>query len=135
MNAPTMHHVGFVVASIPDVVERFARSISATWDGQIFHDPLQKVRVTFLETGGSQTASVELIEPADEGSPVTAFLQRGGGLHHVCYEVDSIEEQMRISREARAVMVKPPLPAVAFNGRRIFWVMTPDRLLVEYLER
>jgi hypothetical protein len=32
-------------------------------------------------------------------------------------------------------VVKNPLPAVAFGGRRIAWVYTPEKLLVEYLER
>lgn len=135
MKPQTLHHVGFVVASIPDVAERFARSISAQWNGQIFHDPNQNVRVTFLQTGAPGEASIELIEPVDEKSPVVAFLKKGGGLHHVCYEVDSLEAQLEISRSVKALVVKPPLPAVAFDGRRIAWVITPERLLVEYLER
>jgi hypothetical protein len=35
----TLHHIGFVVASISNVAEEFAASISAQWNGQIFHDP------------------------------------------------------------------------------------------------
>jgi hypothetical protein len=33
------------------------------------------------------------------------------------------------------MLAKAPLPAVAFDGRRIGWMLTPDQLLVEYLER
>ena len=43
-----LHHVGVVVHDIEAEVEGFARSIGATWDGRTFHDPLQKVKVTFL---------------------------------------------------------------------------------------
>jgi len=62
-------------------------------------------------------------------------LSRGGGLHHICYEVDSLDSQVRASRAAGCLVVKNPLPAVAFGGRRIAWVYTPEKLLVEYLER
>jgi methylmalonyl-CoA/ethylmalonyl-CoA epimerase len=134
MPSQTLHHVGFVVSSIAQSGERFARPIAAAWDGRIFEDPHQKVRVAFFypEVNGP---SIELVEPASDDSPVTKFLQRGGGLHHVCYEVDSLEEQLQASRRDGAALVKPPLPAVAFEGRRIAWVITPLKLLIEYLER
>ena len=46
------HHVGIVVASIQDSIGvRYNRSLGAEWDGKIFEDPNQKVRVTFLFYG------------------------------------------------------------------------------------
>lgn len=108
--------------------------MGAVWDRRIVSDPLQGVRVSFLETGAGQP-SVELVEPAGEESPVTGFLKRGGGLHHLCYEVESLEAQIERSRGAHAVLARPPQPAAAFGGRRICWVLTPQRLLIEYLER
>jgi methylmalonyl-CoA/ethylmalonyl-CoA epimerase len=75
------------------------------------------------------------VEPAGEKSPVIPFLKRGGGLHHLCYEIDDLEEQLRLSRTQGGLVTRPPLPAVAFNGRRIAWVYTKQKLLVEYLER
>jgi methylmalonyl-CoA/ethylmalonyl-CoA epimerase len=128
-----LHHVGFVVASITASAEGFARSMSASWDGRIVHDPLQAARVSFLVTGAGQPL-IELVEPAGEGSPVARLAERGGGFHHLCYEVASLEEQLEQSRAARAILVRPPLPAVAFDRREICWVFTRERLLIEYLE-
>ncbi len=130
----TFHHVGFVVASIQDSVQSFAASLEAIWDGEIIHDPNQVVRVTFLRGKHAADPLVELVEPAGEKSPVLSFLQRGGGLHHICYQVDNLEEQLRRSRAAAGLITRPPLPAVAFGGRRIAWVYTKNKLLIEYLE-
>jgi methylmalonyl-CoA/ethylmalonyl-CoA epimerase len=130
----TFHHVGFVVASIQDSVQSFAASLDATWDGEIIHDPNQLVRVTFLHGKHAADPLVELVEPAGEKSPVLSFLQRGGGLHHICHQVDNLEEQLRRSRAAGGLITRPPLPAVAFGGRRIAWVYTKNKLLIEYLE-
>jgi len=129
-----LHHVGFVVNSIEAVADRFAKSIGATWDHKTTHDPLQRVRVSFIRGGNPSFTSVELVEPAGTNSPVEQFLQRGGGLHHLCYEVDRLEEQLSFSRSVGGVVVKPPLPAAAFDGRRIAWMVTKDKLLLEFLE-
>lgn len=130
----TFHHVGFVVASIQDSVPGFAASLNAKWDGEIIHDPSQVVRVTFLHGDSTADPLIELVEPAGEKSPVRGFLQRGGGLHHLCYQVNNLEEQLQRSRGAGAIISRPPLPAVAFGGRRIAWVFTKNKLLLEYLE-
>jgi methylmalonyl-CoA/ethylmalonyl-CoA epimerase len=134
-NRPFLHHVGFVVPSIAKVGTRFARSIAAEWDQRIIHDPLQKVSVAFLRPSSLEATQVELVEPLGEDSPVTAFLKTGGGLHHLCYEVDDLDAQLRKMRAERSMIAKPSLPAVAFQERRIAWVLTPERLLIEYLER
>ena len=128
-----LHHAGYVVADIAASVHGFQRSLDAEWDERIFHDPIQKVKVTFLSTSDSD-AQVELVEPADPASPVAAFLSRGGGLHHLCYEVADLEAHLTAMRARRATIVRKPQPAVAFNGRRIAWVLTAEKLLVEYLE-
>ena len=131
----TFHHIGFIVASIQDSVEGFVVSLEAEWDEKIFHDPNQDVRVTFLRGKQPGNPVVELVEPASDTSPVVPFLKRGGGLHHLCYEVDDLEEQLRLTRTQRGIVVRNPLPAVAFDGRRIAWVYTRNKLLVEYIER
>jgi len=129
-----LHHVGFVFRSIEGEIEGFAKSIFASWDKRIFHDPLQKVRVTFLQTLNKTDAMIELVEPAAEDSPVQQFLKKGGGLHHLCYEVADLESYIRKMQGAGAILMKAPLPAVAFGNRRIAWVLTRQGLLVELLE-
>ena len=129
------HHIGFVVSSIDKSVEGFRISLAARWDGVIVHDPAQKVRVTFLESGNRADPLFELIEPAAEDSPVQLAAQRGGGVHHVCYLVDSLDVQLERCRSQRALLVRRSTPAVAFGGRRIAWVYTRNKLLIEYLER
>jgi methylmalonyl-CoA/ethylmalonyl-CoA epimerase len=130
-----LHHLGFVVRSISDVAEEFAASISARWEGEITHDPIQRVRVAFFSPVDPRNPVFELVEPASETSPVSNFLKKGGGLHHVCYEIDNLESGLREARRAGLVIVATPAPAAAFGGCRIAWVCSKNRLLVELLER
>jgi methylmalonyl-CoA/ethylmalonyl-CoA epimerase len=129
------HHVGFVVASIEQSAPDFVRSLGLAWRGEIIHDPLQCVRVSFFDPPADSSPVLELVEPADPLSPVTKFLERGGGLHHLCYEVDSLDMQLKQSRANGGLIARKPTPAVAFGGRRIAWVYTKSKLLLEYLER
>ena len=130
-----LHHIGFVVSSIEQAMPGFVRSMMAEWSGQSFEDPLQKAKVAFLTTRAGD-AQIELVEPLGDDSPVQRFLQQaGGGLHHLCYEVADLEQELADFRSRGAVIAKRPKPAVAFGGRRIAWVITAEKLLVELLEQ
>jgi methylmalonyl-CoA/ethylmalonyl-CoA epimerase len=129
-----LHHIGFVVASISKSAPAFVRSLGAEWDEVIFADPIQKVKVTFLKTAPDD-ALIELVEPNAEDAPVNSFLrEQGHGLHHLCYEVNSLEEALAELRSTGAVIAKAPKPAIAFEGRRIAWLLTTERLVLELLE-
>ena len=130
-----LHHIGYVVMSIEESGESFARSLGATWDGNITFDPLQRVRVTFLKGANPSDCLIELVEPGDAESPVTRFVKQGGGLHHLCYEVDDLEAHLEFCKSVGTMVIRKPVPAVAFGGRRIAWALTRKRLLVEYLEK
>jgi methylmalonyl-CoA/ethylmalonyl-CoA epimerase len=115
-------------------MQAFIGSLAGTWSGEIFDDPIQKVKVAFLNTPGANV-QIELVEPAAEDSPVKAFLEKGGGLHHLCYEVSDCDEMLRIMRQRKGFIVKRPSPAVAFGGRRIAWALTAEKLLLEFVEK
>jgi len=128
------HHVGFVVPDIAATVDGFVRSLGAQWDGCVYEDPHQKVKVTFLTTRPGDP-QIELVEPAGEDSPVLRFLrEKGTCLHHVCYEVEDLERGMAEMKTRGAIIARRPKPAVAFQGRRIAWMLTAEKLLVELLE-
>lgn len=127
------HHVGFVVTSIAPVIEGFCRALDGEGWSETWHDPVQKVRVAFIypKVGGP---SFELVEPAGQESPVEDFLASGGGLHHVCYEVNDLDQTVRDARNRGLVMIRRPRPAVAFDGRSIAWFVSREKLLIEFLE-
>jgi methylmalonyl-CoA/ethylmalonyl-CoA epimerase len=130
-----MHHVGYVTSSIADSVEEYVTALGLKWDGRITHDPLQMVSVTFLTSRDDDSAAqVELVEPSATRSPVSRFLEKGGGLHHVCFEVADLAEHVEEAEVKGSMLVRVPMPAVAFDGRKIAWIVTPGGQLIEFLE-
>ena len=135
MPEPSLHHTGYVVSSIAESIERWRDTLSAISISETFQDDTQGARVAFLEFAPGGSTMLELVEPVAADSPTGRFLQKGGGLHHLCFEVDDLEEQIRAMKARKAMLIRHPKPAVAFGGRRIAWMVTRDKLLVEYLER
>jgi len=93
------------------------------------------VNVSFLPSNFAIQSVVELVEPVRLAIPSTAVRGDWWRLHHVCYEVDDLKTQIARSQEEGGTLVRVPLPAVAFAGRKIAWILTTQRLLVEYLEK
>lgn len=137
MDSPSLslHHVGCVVDSIEERIESYRLALGSASASRIFEDPIQLSRVAFLDLPTPGSVQLELIQPASPDSPVARFLEKGGGLHHLCYEVDDLPEQIQRMKSQRAVLIRSPKPAVAFGGRHIAWMRTRDALLIEYLER
>ena len=128
------HHTGFVVASIDACLDQFMRSVGAAWHTDVILDPIQRVKVVFLVPEGPGEPRIELVEPVGEKSPVWRFLERGGGLHHICYEVSDVPQQLAHMLTVGATVIRRPRPALALGNRQIAWVTTAEKLLIEYLQ-
>lgn len=48
---------------------------------------------------------------------------------------EKFEKQLELSRSNGGLITRAPMSAEAFGGRRIAWVYTKSKLLIEYLER
>lgn len=100
-------------------------------EDRIAFDPIQKVRVAFLDLHG---LAVELVEPVGEDSPVARHLTKRVPLHHLCYSTPDMEGSLTDLRKRRWFPVAAPVPATAFEGRRIAWMVHPLWGLLELLE-
>ncbi len=115
------HHVGLAVASIAALVP----------DAEITHDQKQKVKVAFVDIAGQ---SIELIEPADEKSPVSDNLAKGQKLVHIAIEVPDIEGAIAAARPHGFHRLAKPVPATAFDDRSIAWLFSRQYGLFELIE-
>jgi methylmalonyl-CoA/ethylmalonyl-CoA epimerase len=61
--------------------------------------------------------------------------KKSGGINHICYTNSAIDDAVATLRYSGYLTLHPPEPAVAFDGRRIAWLMNRDHLLVELVEQ
>lgn len=127
-----LHHVGVVVKDLSSYGDAYGRLVGMVVDSEVFHDPLQKVYIQFWRD--DRGSLLELIQPASQDSPVWRDAQKGGGLNHLCYEVEDIERQVAESMEQGAMLARPLLPAIAFGGRRVVFLYFLELGLIEFVE-
>ncbi len=90
----TLDHIGFVVDGIDGVVDLF-RKLGFTEMTEPTVNPLQSVSASFAPVSGTGDVYIEFLEPTAESSPISNFIKkRGGGLHHLCFEVDDMDAAM-----------------------------------------
>src|SRR5271165_4875404 len=83
-----LNHVAIVVPSVAAAAAVYRDTLGASVSAPVAL-PAHGVTVVFVTLPNTK---IELLEPLGAASPVAAFLERnpGGGMHHVCYEVDDI---------------------------------------------
>lgn len=112
-------HVAIIVRSIEQALT-FYRDTLGIAPSAIKEVPSEQVRIAFLPMGGPGGSEIELIEPLALDSSLSRFLEkRGEGLHHICLEVENIDDALREMR-AKGAPVLDNEPRVAAEGRAIF---------------
>jgi methylmalonyl-CoA/ethylmalonyl-CoA epimerase len=130
-----LRHVGVAVPSLAPATETLSALFGYRVISGPFDDPIQKVSVNFLTTSDNDAAEIELIAPLSEDSPITSMLAKsGGGAYHLCFETSDIDQALVHAKNNGCMIVSPPVPAVAFGGRRIAWIYTRSRQLFELVE-
>ena len=98
-----LHHIGIVVKNIQKSLgelNQYLNFESTTVPSLVGS---QKVNICFLKTNN---VFLELIEPAQENSPISDFVKKGGGYHHLCFEVDDIHLELeKIKKNGARVIV------------------------------
>jgi methylmalonyl-CoA/ethylmalonyl-CoA epimerase len=85
-------HIGIAVNNLDENVHLYRDVMGMEFVG-IEEVAEQKVRVAMFKIG---EARIELLEPTSDDSPVAKFLaSKGQGMHHLCYEVDDVDESLK----------------------------------------
>ena len=100
-----LHHIGIVVKNINESLGEIANFLSFESTSLPTIIGSQKVNICFLKTNN---VYIELIEPTEENSPITNFAKEGGGFHHLCFEVDDIQQEIdRMVKNGAHLVVAP----------------------------
>jgi catechol 2,3-dioxygenase-like lactoylglutathione lyase family enzyme len=128
-----LHHVAYATRNLEQKIAQLVGLLSFRPAGPAVIDCVQGVRIQFMDMGDG--GLLELLEPHGEKSPVQRHLQKGGGLYHLCFEVDDLDATLQQVRDtSEAIVVCEPVPAPAIDNRRVAFVVTADRDLIEFLE-
>lgn len=119
-----LNHVAIAVPDLPAAMSTYRDLLGATVSPP--QDlPEHGVTVVFVELPNTK---IELLHPLGEGSPIAGFLAKspGGGIHHVCYEVDDIRAARDRLKAGGARVLGNGEPRVGAHGKPVLFLHPKD---------
>jgi len=113
-----LDHIAIAVPDLEAAIARFVDDMGLELAGT--EDvPSARTSTAFLPIPGTQ---IELIHPMNGEGPVATFLdKRGGGLHHLCFETDDIEADMKqLTEKGYRFLSETPQPGA--HGTRVAFI-------------
>ena len=106
-------HIGIAVRMLDEMLP-FYRDVLGLPETPL--DDADGARIAGLAAGESL---VELLEPAEPGSPISKYIdRRGPGIHHICFTVDDLDAALQRCRDAGVKLIDEE-PRVGAEGKRI----------------
>ncbi len=125
------HHLGYACASLARDRAQFEQ-LGYRAEGEPFADETQGIAGLFMTGPGPR---IELLENLPGRTTLTPWLTQGTKVYHFAYEVPSMDVALAWARGQRAVTTVKPVPAIAFGGRHIAFVMLRNGWLLEFIEQ
>ena len=91
-----LDHIAIAVQNMDEEIKRYREVLGLEYHGT---EPVpgQKVIVALFQIGDIR---IELTTPSDDESPLIGFLEkRGNGIHHIAFEVDDLEAELKNFQE------------------------------------
>ena len=127
-------HIGIVVRSLDEGIQQWQKTFGYKQMTEPVINSRQKVKVVFMEKENSM--QVKLLEPTMENSPIYSFAKRGGGIHHLCFRADNLDETINEFNEKKneiRVIVQPQ-PGEAFENDPIAFALAKNNLNIEIID-
>ena len=125
-----IHHVGIVVKNLEESL-CFYRDILGLKSSDTFYDETEDADILFLEVGNE---TVELISPRNVkvSNPSRTWKRREiGGVEHIAFTVDSLEEMHdRLSKNRVTCLLAPTI----FRDITFAYYEAPDGVILELVE-
>lgn len=125
-----LHHVAVLVPDLDAALAPF-RDLLGLAVSRVETVGEQRVRVAFLPIGETR---IELVEPLEKDGTLHRFVEKtgGGGLHHLCFEVDDIAAALA-TLKARGARLIDERPRAGGHGMLVAFVhpSSTSRVLVE----
>ncbi len=126
-----INHIAIAVKDVEESL-KFWRDAMGLKVDHIEDVPSQKSEVVFIPVGDSE---VELVKPTSPDSGVAKFVEeKGGGMHHLCFEVDNIDEMLVQLKDKGIRLINEV--ALELPGRKMAFIhpKSTNGVLVELYE-
>ncbi len=127
-----MDHVAIAVNNLEEAAKFYQNVMGLKLTG-VEVVTAQKTKVGFFKIG---EVNIELVQPSEPDSPLVKFLEnKGQGIHHLCFEVDDVEAEVKAFLEKGATMVdQKPRPGAHHTKVAFIHPKSSSGVLIELNE-
>lgn len=127
-----VHHIGIVVDDI-DKAKKPYETVLGMEVVQVYDVDAFSAKVAFLPVNNTY---IELVQPTNPEDGLGRFLQKGGGIHHICYEVEDLDAVVK-EMQAKKVRLIPNEPKWTPCFEKTLFLHPKDtgNVLVELVEK
>ena len=125
----SLDHIAIAVPDFEKAVKRFMEDFGLSFDGT--EDvPSAKTKTAFFSLPETH---IELVHPLDGEGPIAKYLEtRPGGIHHLCFRTDNIDDDVhRLRALGYQFLSEEPSPGA--HGARVIFIhpKSCDGVLIE----
>ncbi len=119
-----LNHVAIAVPDLAAASALYRDTLGATVSAPV-DLPEHGVTTVFVDLPNTK---IELLAELGAASPIASFLGRnpGGGIHHVCYEVEDLEAARARLQEHGARVLGDGRPKIGAHGRPVLFLHPKD---------
>jgi methylmalonyl-CoA/ethylmalonyl-CoA epimerase len=128
-----INHIGYAVSKINKAIERF-QALGFKTETEVIEDKDRNVNICFMSNGAYRIELVSVLD-TDKKSPIDSYLRSVGDMpYHICYECKDIYMEIDNLMEQKFKVVSKPTEAVAFDKRKVAFLMANNTGLIELVE-
>ena len=115
-----LNHIAIVVPDLNKAVENYKNAFNVNISKKI-DLPKHGVSTVFIEMSN---INIELLEPLGQNSPIKNFLIKNpiGGMHHLCYEVENINDSVKILLKKSYTILGEGIPREGAHGKPVIFM-------------
>lgn len=126
-----INHVGYLVKNLQKTKTEFEK-LGYHPVSNDTHDTIRLVDICFMERDGYV---IELVSPYNKQSVVAGLLKRYKNTpYHICYETSAFDNEVDRFIYNGYVKMEEPLPAPAFEYRRVVFLFNSQVGIIELLD-
>ena len=119
-----LNHIAIAVPNLDEAMEKYAGPLGAKVGKP--KDLIEHgVTVVFIDLPNTK---IELISPLGKNSPILSFMKKNpaGGIHHICYEVESISNAISKLTKDGAKILGDGKPKIGAHGNPVIFLHPKD---------
>ncbi|PQM61143.1 MAG: methylmalonyl-CoA epimerase [Rhodobacteraceae bacterium] len=119
-----LNHIAIAVPDLESSIKTYKSMLGASVS-EIIEQKEHGVTVALINLPNTK---IELITPLGQDSPIQGFLRKNpnGGLHHICYEVENINESKKFLLKAGGRLVGDGEPKLGAHGKPVLFLHPKD---------